>query len=1200
MNLTNCQWEDLGKALTRQQRLLALTQGKSQGNSQNAGVRYFWLTFNALNPDNAKVKLQQLMQQHESLCCDYGMPQGLDVLRSQVQPPRLDFRVYDDLLRNQAAIEKQAKLVFEQNTPHLLAWVWPGHPELRAEVKVLLAGPALSLDDHSAYAIYQLLNNNSSKTGVPEVQYDEYSDWINQLMNDEGAQEGIYYWQGLSITSMAQAQLNEQLSTAKQPFVAHSLRATLPETLQQEPQIMLNVWAALLGRLCGSNELIVHYFHDCRADYEELENSLGLFAQPLPIPFYQLGENDLQSACRGTEALLDEMLEYQEYVQTLDKVDEPDVAKERHAGFYWHRQNQLSHMSGNGLHTDCQILLHYTQTDEGDAGLTLRYNANRYSEQAISRLLQRYQILLQKTVESPQLAIKQIRCLLEDEQPKAVTQQPIEHNFVSLFAQQAKAYPHKIALQVDQKQYSYRQLDQLSDQYAGALQQAGAAKDTIVALALPRGAQMMICLLAVLKSGAAYLPLDPDQPQARLQQIIDDANPAILVSELTTLNTNTRLTVAQLQQNQASFEPVDINLQQLAYVLYTSGSSGQPKGVQAEHRQLIHYAQAVTEQLALPQHGHYGLISTLVADLGNTMLFPAWLTGSCVHLLGQTSSLDCVKLDCLKIVPSHLEALLYSNDLSILPSQVLVLGGEPITNTLMQQLKAMAPKCRIYNHYGPTETTVGVMFSEIDLAADNTRLTTAIGDNQIYILDDHQQPVASGQCGEIYVAGSNVTRGYLNDQKRNAQVYLDNPFGGGRMYKTGDLAVRHADDSIEIVGRSDSQIKIRGFRLDLGEIQTVLASHPQVSQANLQLEGQGETAKLLAFVVVLKGAEKGQTVDEKQLSDYLAERLPQYMIPANIYQRHDLPLNANGKIDRKRLLDWALKQNQQPFVPATNVLQAQLICIWQNVLQHSKIGITDDFFELGGHSLAAIKVIAKIRQKLHYQLPNDLLFHHTTVAKLAKYLDERVNTQSQRLVPLAKADSKHTMVLMHSLAGHFNYHKQLIANLSGHLDVFGITPNADLWLANGPQQMNIIVDDYVEQLLPLKQKPLLLAGWSLGAKMMVMLAKRMLALGFDVTAVAVLDFDLAQQLNDTDDAKQLINDFKVYLEAESITMGPDQLNQILQSDISGNYRQAMTQLLSHPAIKPLIGDEASNRALTQSFLMRWQIKQNLYQTDTPI
>ena len=559
-------------------------------------------------------------------------------------------------------------------------------------------------------------------------------------------------------------------------------------------------------------------------------------------------------------------------------------------------------------------------------------------------------------------------------------------------------------------------------------------------------------------------------------------------------------------------------------------------------------------------------------------------------------------------MPSHLEALLYSNDLSILPSQVLILGGEPIANTLMQQLKAMAPKCRIYNHYGPTETTVGVMFSEIDLAAGNTRLTTAIGDNQIYLLDANQQAIANGQCGELYVAGSNVTRGYLNDEKRSTEVYLDNPFGEGKMYKTGDLAVRHADVSIEIIGRSDSQIKIRGFRLDLKEIQTVLANHPQVSQANLQLEGQGETAKLLAFVVIIKGVIKGavkeQTVDEKQLSNYLAERLPQYMCPSNIYQRHDLPLNANGKIDRKRLLDWARQQNQQPFVPATNVLQAQLICIWQNVLQHSKIGITDDFFELGGHSLAAIKVIAKIRQQLldqpYSQLPNDLLFHHTTVAKLANYLNEQVNTLPQRLISLAKADSKHTMVLMHSLAGHFNYHKQLIANLSGHLDVFGITPNADLWLSNGPQQMNILVDDYVKQLLPLKQKTLLLAGWSLGAKMMVMLAKRMLALGFDITAVAVLDFDLTQQLRETDDAKQLINDFKVYLEGESITVPPEQLDQILQSNISGNYRQAMAQLLSHPAIKPLIGDEASNRALAQSFLMRWKIKQNLYKTDTPI
>ncbi|MFT4924011.1 MAG: amino acid adenylation domain-containing protein [Phenylobacterium sp.] len=1188
---------DLGQALTRQQQLLNVDS-----------KRYFWLSFAELDMTKAQSKLQQLMLHHQVLSCDYGVPQGFDVVRSVQQAPRLDFRVYDDVVSHQSQLEQQAKVVFTEQAPHLLCWCWPQNQREQGGVKVLLAASALTLDDYSVDKIYQLLDDADAVITVPDIQYGEYRDWINTLLNDEQGQAGIEFWQNLSLKILPEARLNECQTGDNHPDRndEQSIAVELPQVLQQQvlaragqydcqpAHILLNVWAVLLGKLSGVDALKLDYFHDCRHDYEEFDTSLGLFTQPLPMPFYQLDSCDLPSACLGSSALLTEMLEYQEYVSAIDS--------RCHAGFYWHQQAQQAQMQSGGLVSHCPLLMHYSCTAQGAAGLTLCYNSARYQQQAMQRLSQRYLILLAAVLAQPNQPIQQHNCWLADEHPQAVTELAIKDNFVELFSMQAQAFPNHRALTDGDIHYSYQQLDQLSNQYAGVLQQAGAGKEQIVALCLPRGAQSLIILLAILKTGAAYLPLDVEQPQARLQQIINDANPLVLVSEEVVsdnaaLVANQIVTVAQLQQTVATFTPVTIALNQLAYVLYTSGSTGQPKGVQVEHQQLMHYSQSVIEQLALPQQGNYGLISTLVADLGNTMLFPGWLTASCVILLDKD---ELPPLDCLKIVPSHLEALLCS-DIAVLkaklPTQVLVLGGEPISHSLLQQLTKLTAGsgCRIYNHYGPTETTVGVLYGEVDLLTPSSRLTTAIGDSQIYLLDNHQQATVSGQCGELVIAGSSVSRGYLNDSKRTSEVFVNNPFGTGVMYRTGDLAVRHGDNSIEIVGRRDHQVKIRGFRVELDEIQCQLSGHPDVAQAHVLVDKNSDMVKLLAFVIAVKGKE----VSQQGLLDYLKQRLPHYMIPNSIVQLHQFALNANGKIDRHKLLEQA--QQPQVLVTPKNSLEKQLLAIWQQVLQNHHISVMDDFFALGGHSLAAIKVIGKIRQQLGCELANDCLFHYKTIRALAHYLQgnlQHKNTSNPRLIPLAQANSKHTMVLMHSHTGHFNYHQGLIANLSHVVDIVGITADSQLWLSAKLGDIDTIVDDYIEQLLPLKSKPLILTGWSLGGKLMVLMAKRMKALGFTISAVAIIDFDLAQTLTVTDDAQQLIEDFNDYIALEQIGLSSEQV-ELISSNLGGNYQQAMQQLLRHPQINNLV-DQTSAEDIEQRMMQRWQFKQQLYQAATPV
>jgi len=499
-------------------------------------------------------------------------------------------------------------------------------------------------------------------------------------------------------------------------------------------------------------------------------------------------------------------------------------------------------------------------------------------------------------------------------------------------------------------------------------------------------------------------------------------------------------------------------------------------------------------------------------------------------------------------------------------------------------------------------------------------LQSTIGNNQLYLLDGNQQPVMSGQCAELYVSGTNVTRGYLNDTERTAQVYLDNPYSQstqanmGKMYRTGDLAYRHADGSLSILGRTDKQVKIRGFRLDLNEIVQLLLQQPGIAQANIQVQGQGESATLLAFVI----QQADNAFNEKQLLTTLKDKLPNYMVPTRIYALPQFPLNSNGKIDGKQLIALAEAQQQQVFIAPKNSLEQQISDVWQSVLRQQKICVTADFFDIGGHSLAAIKVIAQIRQKLSLELPTDLLFHHRSIVEMATYIDNINNfaastNSDERLVALnnkAKRENSTDnniqapiLVLMHSTAGHFIHQQPLIDNLQNSYAFYGLTANTELLMQYDENQHNIkyselIIDDYIEQLLPLKHRNIILVGWSLGGKQMTLMANRMTTLGFNLSAVSIIDYDPAQTLSLENSNEQLITDFNDYLSASNLNLPMNVVTSAVEN-LPNDYYQAMQVLLDKVEIQPYLDANVSTLELTNKFMLRWKIKHLLYNTQIP-
>jgi len=415
---------------------------------------------------------------------------------------------------------------------------------------------------------------------------------------------------------------------------------------------------------------------------------------------------------------------------------------------------------------------------------------------------------------------------------------------------------------------------------------------------------------------------------------------------------------------------VAVKPEHLAYVIYTSGSTGKPKGVCIEHRNIVSYVQGVIERLRLEPGMSYATVSTIAADLGNTVVFPALVTGGTLHVIAQervenggllAAYFEREPIDVLKIVPSHLSAL---NPERVMPRKRLILGGEASRLDWIGSLRQLAPRCEIYNHYGPSETTVGVLTYRVGEAPIATQTgTLPLGKP----LPGIEVDLADG---EIQIRGAGVARGYLNRPELTAQRFADG------VYRTGDRGRRLADGSIEFCGRIDHQVKVNGYRVELGEIEGALRAHAEVREAAVLLKEQ-----LVAYVAP-------RTLEVAKLREHLAASLPRYMVPSIFVPLERLPLTANGKIDRQALAMLAAERpNAGPAAAARSETEKALAELWAELLGVAEVGVNDDLFDLGAHSLMAMKALTQIRDRFNVNLSLRNLFEAPTVAGLAAMVE---------------------------------------------------------------------------------------------------------------------------------------------------------------------------------------------------------------------
>ncbi|MEV0121294.1 amino acid adenylation domain-containing protein [Streptomyces sp. NPDC050703] len=864
--------------------------------------------------------------------------------------------------------------------------------------------------------------------------------------------------------------------------------------------VVQGCWAVLLGRLTGRQDVVFGAVTSGRpAEVPGVESMIGLFANTLPVradvrpglraselfralaaqrlemmPHEHLPLAEAQAACGVRGELFDTVLAFQNY-----PLDEENLLRGGGTG-----------VSGARAHTATHYPLGLTVHPGDVIDVRLSYAPDRVAADRAADILGRLIGVLAAVADDPEVLLARLGGIAEAERRRILdewsggTAEPgAGATIPELFAARAARTPDATALTVPadgtaaRVELSYRELDARANRLAHHLVEHGAGPETFVALALPRGADLVVAVLAVLKAGAAYLPVDPSYPADRIAHTLADARPPLVLTTsgaglpevpgARAVHLDSAAVRDAVAARPATAPRTRVRPEHPAYVIYTSGSTGRPKGVVVPHANVARLLGATDAWFGFGGDDVWTLFHSIAFDFTVWELWGALLYGGRLVVVPYDVSrspdaflrlLASERVTVLNQTPSAFYQLMRA-DAEHRPELALryvVFGGEALDiGRLTGWYERHADDApRLVNMYGITETTVHVSHQELDAAraeaGEGSTIGRGIPDLRVYLLDGALQPVPAGVRGELYVAGPGLARGYLNRPALTSGRFVACPFGGpgARMYRTGDLARWRADGTLEYLGRADQQVQLRGFRVEPGEIGTVLERHPAVAQAAVVVREDREgDQRLVAYVVPT-----GQGADADALRAFAGERLPGHMVPSAVVPLDALPLTANGKLDRAALPAPTYATTDR----APRTADERLLCgVFAEVLGLERVGVDDDFFALGGHSLLATRIVNRARAELGADLGVRDLFEAPSVARLAARVDERRAEAGQRaegergrpeLVPVRRPDvvplsyAQQRLWFIERLgapAGLYNI--PLAVRLTGHLDAGALT-----------------------------------------------------------------------------------------------------------------------------------------------------------------
>jgi len=695
-----------------------------------------------------------------------------------------------------------------------------------------------------------------------------------------------------------------------------------------------------------------------------------------------------------------------------------------------------------------------------------------------------------------------------------------------LFEQQVVRRPDAIAVSFADQTLTYAELNERANRLARYLKTRGLGREALAAIFMERSLDMVTVVLAVLKAGGAYLPLDPAYPKDRISHILDDSGCQLLITN-SNLLPNIPISEAEILELDSCWQKIaefpQGNLEEttspenLAYVIYTSGSTGKPKGVQVEHRNVVNFLHSMQKQPGMSPNDAVAALTTLCFDIAGLEIHLPLSIGARIVMISRDDATDGTKLrrriegggvTVMQATPATWRLLLeagWPGDANL----KILCGGEAFPGELAAQL---LPRCKsLWNMYGPTETTIWSAVYEVKRAEPNIPIGMPIDNTHFHIVDDNMRPVAPGNEGQLLIGGHGVARGYVNRPELTDEKFVPDAFGcenGARVYKTGDLARLLPDGNLVFLGRLDHQVKIRGFRIELGEVEYVLANNPAVKECVVAAREDLPGDQRLVAYIVPSHAHKPEAGDIRQ---HLGKTLPEYMVPTLLVTLDALPLTANGKVDRKAL-PRPTRQNSlvaHEYVAPRNALEQKLVGIWEGTLGVKPIGITDNIFDLGIDSIVAAQLFARIGKVLGRELPPAPLFQAPTIEKFACLLRDTERQASQAftsLVEIQPSGTQTPLFCVHGAAGTVLGFYPLAQRLAPERPVYGFQSQGLYGHQLPHTTFEKMASHYVSEMRRVQPHgPYLLSGWCSGGIIAFEMAQQLHRVGEKIELLAMFN-----------------------------------------------------------------------------------------------
>lgn len=1023
-------------------------------------------------------------------------------------------------------------------------------------------------------------------------QYQDFVRWQKDLLDSEEGERLWAYWQDQLTGELPLLNLpSDRPRPAVRSFDGASEYFTLPESLTRALKalsqtmgvtlytVLVASFQVLLHRYTGQEDILVGSPTAGRSR-PEFENIFGYFVNPIVLRAQLVGEQSFSSFLKQVNRTVLNGLDHQDYpfpllVERLQPVRDASRSPIFQVVFSL-QQSQKDDRLSTLVTTDDKdyrvnvgglclapftmaqqegqfdITLEMIETEDSLSGV-FQYSSDLFDKETIERMVGHFKHLLTGIVAGPDTQISQLPLLTEAEHHSFLTKwddaSASEQTTLSLhelFEIQAKKHPENVAVIFEDEAICYRELNIRANQLAHKLRELGVNSETLVGLFVERSVDIVVGILAILKAGGVYVPMDPDYPQDRLEFMAEDADLQVLLCHSATKDKIPKCVAQIIDMDSESVDLAQESTENLshiagpddlAYIIYTSGSTGTPKGVCVEHRNVVRLFYATENVYQFDSDDVWTLFHSYGFDFSVWEIWGALIYGGTLIVVPYMTTrtpalfynlLKEKKVTVLNQTPSAFYQLIQheeiikadTKDLSAL--RWVIFGGEALKPAKLKSWFDLHTDRypTLVNMYGITETTVHVTMHIIraeDTLCNTNNIGIPISDLQTFIMDEQQQLCPIGIAGELFVGGMGVTRGYLNRSELTAERYIPNPFSNNpdaRLYRTGDLCRWLPDQNIEYLGRIDTQVKIRGFRIECGEVEKHLLEYSCIEQVVVDVRGEEIEQQLVAWVVVSDTEIQNISSLRNELRIFLRSRLPHWMVPARFVFVDELPLTPSGKVDRRSLPEPSSDDIglMTTYIAPESDVEIKMAKIWSGVLGVDEVGLHDDFFDLGGHSLLAISLMAEIETQFGVQLPLSALFQGATIAELCSQITIRMDVSADTtdpwrpLVAIQERGEKTPIFCLPGAGGNVLYFQELASALGSEQPFYGLQAVG----LDGESEPDTRTEDmarrYVQEIRTVQPHgPYYLGGHCIGSWVALEMAKQLLLQGESVARLIVFD-----------------------------------------------------------------------------------------------